>query len=233
MHGIDWKANLPRYFERGIPEKVSTLVSPLIQPPDSWLSTASNPYICMALACFYIYCYYKDEKCANTPITTAYRYPLKLAADYCSVLRKILWKGHWHKIFCTRSFKSKLVPQPPDSYPEALSNINLPRYSTSKQIPRCGPPAPPEDLILRCGPPRGIWSPGVAPPAGLLRWTCIWGKSHGVAPPPRGIKSWGVAPPGGSDPTMWPPLGNQTFHCGPRRGIDSHTAGSFEYSLRA
>ncbi len=38
--------------------------------------------------------------------------------------------------------KSKLVPQPPDPYPKAVLNLNSnsPRYSNSKQIPRCGPP---------------------------------------------------------------------------------------------
>jgi hypothetical protein len=40
-------------------------------------------------------------------------------------------------------------------------------------------------------------------------------------------------PPAGLHPKVWPPPGDRTFLCGPRQGIDSHTAGLFEYSLRA
>jgi hypothetical protein len=51
-------------------------------------------------------------------------------------------KGHWHEIFACGFFASKLVPQIPYSYSEAISNMNLnmPRYSNSKLIPRCRPP---------------------------------------------------------------------------------------------
>jgi hypothetical protein len=116
-------------------------------------------------------------------------------------------KGHWHDIFCTRFFKSKLVPQPPDSYPKAVSNINLnlPRYSNSKHIPWCGP-APPEDLILRCGPPWGIWSPGVAPPP-------LGIQSSGMWPLLRDCYEHvcEVNPTWGSDSAMWPPPGVSNF----------------------
>ncbi len=109
-------------------------------------------------------------------------------------------KGHWHEIFCTRFFESKLVPQPPDSYSKAVSNINSnsPRYSNSSQIPLCGPP-------------WRIWSYNVAPPVGSLRWTCMWGKSHGVAPP------------GGSNPKVCPPPpppGDPILRCGPSQGTE-------------
>ncbi len=95
------------------------------------------------------------------------------------------FKGTVSRNFFMQFYSLKHVSRPPDSYPKAVSNINLnsPRYSNSNLIPRCGPP-PLEDSILRCGPSRRI-------------------KTYDVAPL-RGIESYGVGPPAGSNPTVWP-----------------------------
>ncbi len=141
-------------------------------------------------------------------------------------------------------FSSKHVSRPPDSYPNSVSNINSnsPGHSNAKLGPCCGPPrrirsygvAPPAGSNPTMWPPRGIESYGVAPPAGLN--PTMW-------PPPRDrILRYGpsrriglsaVAPPGGLDFPMWPIPGDRILRCGPPHGIDCHTAGSFEYSLRA
>jgi hypothetical protein len=98
----------------------------------------------------------------------------------------------------------KPVPQPPYSYPKAVWNINSnsPRYSNLKPVPRCGPP-------------RGIRSPGVAPPWGSdpLMWPLPrdhWDEhlcevNPTVWPPTAGSNPKVWPPPGGSDPTLWPP----------------------------
>jgi hypothetical protein len=121
-----------------------------------------------------------------------------LALIRCLTIQRFVadLKGHWHEIFCKQFLALKLVPQPPYSYPKAVRNINSnsPRYSNSKPVPRCGPP-------------WWIWSYDVAPPAGSLRWTFMWGKSYGVTPP------------AGLNPKVWPPPGDPILLCGPPRGI--------------
>jgi hypothetical protein len=55
---------------------------------------------------------------------------------------KMALKGHWHEKFCLWFFPSEHVPQPPDSYPKAISNINLNSLKNLnfQSILRCGPP---------------------------------------------------------------------------------------------
>jgi hypothetical protein len=115
------------------------------------------------------------------------------------------------RFFFMRFLPSEHVPQPPDSYPKAVSKIiQMARYSNSKSMNWRGPSRKirlsnvalfPRDRFLRCGPPRGIESNSVAP---------------------RGIESCKVASPVVSHLSVWPTSGYRFFFFGPSRGTGSY-----------
>jgi hypothetical protein len=101
-------------------------------------------------------------------------------------------------------------------------------------MPCRGPPPPPKDQILWCGPPRGIKSYGVAPPRGsnptlwpLPRDQILWyGPPRFIGDrtfrygPSQGIGLSAVAPPGRSDFPLWPLPVDRTFCYSPPGGSD-------------
>ncbi len=123
-------------------------------------------------------------------------------------------KGQCQEIFCMRFVASKFVPQPPDSYPKAVLNINSnsPRYSNSKLIPVVPPPLAGSnptvwpllgDRILRCGPPPIIGDRG----SDFLLWPLPGDRTFRCSPS-RGIRLSAMAP-----------SGDRTFRYSPSRGI--------------